>query len=324
MVRILPYRTVKDVIDGAIIALIDITELKRAHEEIQLLQTLTLAISESEDIHTALGVTLRKICETTGWIYGEAWIPNSEGTFLECSTEWYSTAPGLEKFYTLSRGFTFPHGKGLPGESGYPGSRNGLRTSPSMRIFPRAKFALEAGLKAGLAIPILSRKKVVAVIAFFMFDAREEETHLIKLISAIASQLGLVVQRKLMEDGLRKAYERLEIRIEERTAELLKANKLLQDEIAERRQKEERLRKFSHAIEQSPSSIIITDIKGNIEYVNPKFTRLTGYTPEEIIGENPRILKSGKTPPEEYKQLWTTITSGGEWRGEFYNKKEDG
>ena len=123
LVRILPYRTANNIIDGAIIALIDITELKRAHEEIQLLQMLTLAISESEDVHTALGVTLRKICETTGWIYGEAWIPNAEGTFLECSTEWYSTAPGLEKFYTVSRGFTFPHGKGLPGRvclSGQP------------------------------------------------------------------------------------------------------------------------------------------------------------------------------------------------------------
>ncbi|MCR4319673.1 MAG: PAS domain S-box protein [Candidatus Brocadiaceae bacterium] len=324
LVRILPYRTITNIIDGITINLIDITELKRAHEEIQLLQTLTLAISESEDVHTALGVTLRKICETTGWIYGEAWIPNSEGTFLECSTEWYSTAPGLEKFYTVSRGFTFPQGKGLPGRVWLSGQPEWIANVTLDANFPRAKFALEAGLKAGLAIPILSRKKVVAVIAFFMFEAREKDASLIRLISAIASQLGLVVQRKLMEDELRKAYERLEIRIEERTAELLKANKLLQDEIAERRQKEEQLRKFSHAIEQSSSSIIITDTKGKIEYVNPKFTRLTGYTPEEIIGKNPRILKSGKTPPEEYKRLWTTITSGGEWRGEFYNKKKTG
>ena len=271
-----------------------------------------------------MGVTLRKICETTGWIYGEAWIPNSEGTFLECSTEWHSTAPGLEKFYAVSRGFTFPQGKGLPGRVWLSGQPAWVTNVTLDANFPRAKFALEAGLKAGLAIPILSRKKVVAVIGFFMFEAREKDEELIRLISAIAAQLGLVIQRKLIEDELRKAYERLEIRIEERTAELLKTNKLLQDEVAERRQKEERLRKFSNTIEQSRSSIIITDTKGNIEYVNPKFTHLTGYTPEEIIGKNPRILKSGKTPPEEYKQLWATITSGGEWRGEFYNRKKNG
>jgi diguanylate cyclase (GGDEF)-like protein/PAS domain S-box-containing protein len=83
-------------------------------------------------------------------------------------------------------------------------------------------------------------------------------------------------------------------------------------------------RKLSQAVEHSPNTVVITDIQGNIEYVNPKFTQLTGYTREEVIGQNPRILKSEKTPPEEYKRLWDTITSGGEWRGEFYNKKKNG
>lgn len=95
-------------------------------------------------------------------------------------------------------------------------------------------------------------------------------------------------------------------------------------DITERSKAEERLRKLSHAVEQSPSSIIITDNKGNIEYVNAKFTRLTGYTPEEVIGKNPRLLKSGDTLPEEYNRLWEMIISGEEWRGEFHNKKKNG
>ncbi len=93
---------------------------------------------------------------------------------------------------------------------------------------------------------------------------------------------------------------------------------------AKRKRAEEQAHKFSHAIEQSPCTIIITDSNGNIEYVNPKFTQLTGYTFEEAIGKNPRILKSGKTSPEEYECLWKIITSGGEWRGEFCNKKKNG
>lgn len=60
---------------------------------------------------------------------------------------------------------------------------------------------------------------------------------------------------------------------------------------------------------------------GSIEYVNPKFTETTGYTFEEIFGKNPRIIKSGHTSPEEYKQLWKTISEGNEWHGEFHNKK---
>ena len=84
------------------------------------------------------------------------------------------------------------------------------------------------------------------------------------------------------------------------------------------------LRQLSRAVEQSPSSIVITDLEGRIEYVNPKFTRLTGYSLEESIGKTPRILKSGTTPGEEYERLWAIIKSGGEWRGEFHNRKKNG
>ncbi|WP_347273049.1 EAL domain-containing protein [Candidatus Kuenenia sp.] len=97
-------------------------------------------------------------------------------------------------------------------------------------------------------------------------------------------------------------------------------------DLAETKRKlaEVQLRKLSQAIEQSSSTVVITDTKGTIEYVNPKFTQLTGYTAEEAIGQNPRLLKSGKTSPEEYKRLWDVITSGGEWMGKFYNRKKTG
>ena len=81
---------------------------------------------------------------------------------------------------------------------------------------------------------------------------------------------------------------------------------------------------LSRAVEHSPASIVITDKAGNIEYVNPKFTKITGYSFQEAIGKNPRILKSGEMPPENYARLWETIQAGGEWRGEFHNRKKNG
>lgn len=324
LARISPYRTVHDTVEGIVITLVDITERRRAQEDIRLLQTITMAISESEDLHAALAVTLRKVCEATGWIYGEAWIPNSSGTSLERSMAWYSTKEGMEKFTVLSMGFTFPKGAGLPGRVWSLKQPEWVKDVTHDASFLRAQAAAEVGLRAGLAIPVLAGNEVVAVIVFFMFEAREEDKHLIKLISSVASQLGLVIQRKQMEDKLRNAYDELERRVDDRTAELLKTNELLKQEISEHRRTAEQLLKFARAVEQSPSSVLITDTKGNIEYVNPKFTQLTGYLPEEVIGQNPRILKSGKTPPEEYKRLWSTITSGGEWRGEFCNKKKNG
>lgn len=95
-------------------------------------------------------------------------------------------------------------------------------------------------------------------------------------------------------------------------------------DITERVRAEERLMMLSRAIEQSPVSIVITDTDGKIEYVNPKFTETSGYSYEEVIGENTRILKSLETRPDEYHALWRTISAGGEWRGLFHNRKKTG
>ncbi len=95
-------------------------------------------------------------------------------------------------------------------------------------------------------------------------------------------------------------------------------------EISERKHTEEQIRKLSRVVEQCPNIVVITDSEGNIEYTNPKFTEVTGYTSDEALKQNPRILKSGKTPPGTFDELWKTIKSGKEWRGEFCNKKKNG
>ncbi|MGE0454935.1 MAG: response regulator [Vicinamibacteria bacterium] len=95
-------------------------------------------------------------------------------------------------------------------------------------------------------------------------------------------------------------------------------------DITDLRRSEARLRQLFQAVEQSPASVLITDALGRIEYVNPKFSEATGFSFEEAIGQNPRILKSGESSPEEYRVLWDTITNGGTWRGEFHNRRKDG
>jgi phosphoserine phosphatase RsbU/P len=95
-------------------------------------------------------------------------------------------------------------------------------------------------------------------------------------------------------------------------------------DITEKKISEERLKLLGMAVENSPASIIITDKKGDIEYVNPTFTHLTGYGLDEVLGKNPRLLKSGEQDDAYYRNLWETILAGMEWRGEFHNKKKNG
>ena len=95
-------------------------------------------------------------------------------------------------------------------------------------------------------------------------------------------------------------------------------------DVTERKIAEEKLRQFSRIVQQAPMAIVITDLTGKIEYINPQVTHVTGYTPEDLYGKNPRILQSGLTPPATYLDLWATLQAGGVWRGEFENRKKNG
>ena len=96
------------------------------------------------------------------------------------------------------------------------------------------------------------------------------------------------------------------------------------EDITERKAAEAAVRKLSRAVEQSPASVVITDLEGRIEYVNPRFEANTGYSKAEALGANPSILKSGQTPAAIYSEMWQIIAAGGEWRGDLCNSRKDG
>lgn len=128
--------------------------------------------------------------------------------------------------------------------------------------------------------------------------------------------------RIIVGENLRWVRERAHVHFNEQ-AEPVSAIGTVQD-VSERRATEEELRKRSLAIEQSPHNIVITNIFGNIEYVNDAFVRNSGYKRAEIVGANPRLLRSGQTPQATYIDLWHTLVRGDIWRGEFINRRKDG
>ncbi|MDP3354091.1 MAG: PAS domain S-box protein, partial [Flavobacteriaceae bacterium] len=138
------------------------------------------------------------------------------------------------------------------------------------------------------------------------------------------AQIQNITERKQSEEKIRNINLELEQRVEERTQQLEAINENLQKEIEERKLTEAQLIIQSTALNAASNAIVITNISGKIEWINPAFTKLTSYTFEEITGKNPRILKSGKHDVAFYNNLWNTILSGEIWHGEIINKRKDG
>ncbi|MBD2175336.1 response regulator [Pseudanabaena sp. FACHB-1998] len=189
----------------------DITQRKRAEEESQLLQILTLEIGAARDFNAALKVVLSKICQFTGWDYGEAWIPAPDNQSLVCSPAWYSSVEGLEEFRKLSEKISFPCGIGFPGRV-WEHQRPEWIWDISLETeshFLRKYPAMECNLRSGLAIPVSADTKVVAIMAFFTMSPNDGDQQLVGLIGAIAMQLGALMRRKRDEEALRIMNEEL-------------------------------------------------------------------------------------------------------------------
>jgi PAS domain S-box-containing protein len=143
-----------------------------------------------------------------------------------------------------------------------------------------------------------------------------------ELADAVASGEPVLLQTELLTAGGR----RVPIELKSQLAEYggLPAVLTVVRDVGERARTALEFAKLTRAVEQSSSTVMITDVHGDIEYVNPKFTQVAGYQAEEVMGRNPRLLKSGRQPPGFYRELWETISAGREWRGDFINRRKDG
>lgn len=166
-----------------------------------------------------------------------------------------------------------------------------------------------------------------------IIDSRDQALHLLEMnranlesivkertkeLSRINEALNDEIKKKEeAEKALHKSNTELEQRVKERTMHL-------EEEILNRKIAEMELRKFRLAVEQNPASIVITDPTGIIEYVNPAFEKISGYSISEVIGKKPSLLNSGMNSREKYDDMWRTISGGNPWRGEFINRSKNG
>ncbi len=283
----------------------DVTERKRGSEEIQLLQTITQAISEAPDFHSALYLALSKVCEATSWEFGEAWVESADGTVLEYSTAWYSSKiaqkdentsaeegeptesfetlsltleTSLSEFRRQSEAFTFAPGIGLPGKvwsSRQPLWIRDVSIEPDP-FFLRSHLAKACGLRAGFGVPILADDQVLAVLVFFMFESHQEDRRLVELITTVAAQLGAVIQRKQVEEALQESQ-----------------------------------RRFASLIDSLPGIVFscASDPEWSMTYLSEGCLTLTGYKSEELVG-NRAVSFNSITHEEDLPKVLAALETG--------------
>lgn len=173
---------------------------KQAKAKIQLLQTLTQSISKTTELDTVLTATLRTVCKSINWDYGEAWIPKQEDTILELSSAWYvnparsiEQVSDLQKFRLCSEAFILSPGVGLPGRVWSSQQPEWIldASAHSETYFLRHYIAKAFGIKTGLGVPILVNAQVIAVLVFFRSRICEPEPQVIELAMAAAAQVAL-------------------------------------------------------------------------------------------------------------------------------------
>ena len=186
-------------------------EARRIDEERHFLSDISILISGEEDITHALESAIKSVCDLTGWDYGEAWAPGKGRKTIEYVTGWQPEGGGAKDFREKSRKTVFEPGKGLPGRVLATKKTEWIRdVTVDGEVFLRADIALQAGLKAVVGVPVTAGEEVLYVLVFFMKKEKEEDRRFIDLVSAVAAQIGAVIEkRRAIEESflIQKMFE---------------------------------------------------------------------------------------------------------------------
>jgi PAS domain S-box-containing protein len=211
----------------------DISDRKLAEEEVQLLLTISQAISAAPDFDTAIEIALQQVCSTTGWTYGEAWIPTTDKSALVCSPRWYCQRTGIDptvaevitNFRKYSEVLTFLPGEEIPGQVWSTEQSHWVaQLSTIDDVLLRLELATASGLKAGFGVPIIavgnrneqaeepssyllsSHSPVLAVLVFFTRSTRFQDKRFGELVKVVAAQSGTVLQQKKVQAEMKALF----------------------------------------------------------------------------------------------------------------------
>ncbi len=282
-----------------VVFLKDITDIKVPARKIKHLTMLYKALAECNEsiLHCHDRDELfREICRNIVQHGGikMAWVGFvDDATSLICPATAYGEGVEYLEGIKISVDARDPSGRGPAGTAmreGHPVWCHDFQHDPNTA--PWHERVAQFGWKAAAAIPFRLRGRIFGVITFYISSDGAFDADIRELLIRMGNNISFALDNLAHEEDRKKA--------------------------------EEEFRKLHTAVEQSDEIIVITDVHGDIEYVNPAFEKITGYKSAEVMGCNPRILKSGEQSQDFYKELWDTLLSGQTWRGEFHNRRKNG
>jgi len=183
-------------------------------QELRLLESITRDVSSANDIHASLIAILSSVCQETGWSLGQSWLPDVGGAGLAWCPPSYWRESGLEDFRLTSQRICFIRDGDLPGRVWASGETQRIRDIAADPHFIRKEAAIQAGLGAAVAFPVVAGSEVVAVVEFFMGEAGLDDDRYITHLSSIMRRIGVLVQRRRSEDALRDSEERFRLLVD--------------------------------------------------------------------------------------------------------------
>jgi PAS domain S-box-containing protein len=263
------------------------SDLRESERRMELLKNVASAANAAATMDDLFRMAIDGIAHYIGWPVGHVYVADERQSEKLVATDiWFmEDADRFHHFREVTAQTVFTPGIGMVGRVLAGRKTVWIKDVSMYPGFLRKKLAEDINVRGAFGFPIVVGGKVAAVLEFFSAETEKPRPALMNLMDEIGIQLGIVIRRKRAEEELKKLYR---------------------------------------AVEQSPATVVITDVKGQIQYVNPRFTQLTSYTSEEAIGQTPRLLSSGIHPKRFYADLWETILSGQEWFGTFCNRKKNG
>jgi len=268
----------------------DITAQRKTEKRLAAQFAATQTLAKATNWHEGVEGVMSGIGSAMGWEHASLWEVDAKAGDLFCAKMWTPHGEGTT-FCSLTRTTRLPLGEGLPGKTMAAGKPTWIADVTKQPDFVRASAARKDGLRLAIGLPVMLEGKAVAVLEFLDATASEPDGELISFFNSIGTQLGEFLRRRRADKALRRSMKEF---VDLQTALNVSA------------------------------IVVTTDAAGRIVSCNDLFTKISGYSREELIGKTHKIVNSGHHPHGFFKEMWDVISSGRVWRGEICNRNKSG